>query len=182
MIDLDPQRSATQWARQGAEKFHYPVIPTEITNPGQFKAELDHIGREHNADIILFDTPPSLENEAMIAALLSDLVLIPVTPSPLDIWAAEKAVKMVREAQKERGGKPTIALVPSRLMPNTVLAREIHISLKAFGESIAPSISMRVAMAEAPIAGQTINTYAPGSPSHNEFKELLKFVFTNIPK
>jgi len=169
LIDLDPQQSATRWASQGAGQFLFPVIPLEVVNVKQFKIDLNRMETENGSDIVLFDTPPAIQNESMVAALLSDIVLIPITPSPLDLWAAEQAISTVKEVQTERGGNPNIILVPARLMPNTVLGKEIYIALRGYNELIAPAISMRIAMAEAPIVGQTINTYAPNSASHKEF-------------
>jgi len=184
LIDCDPQESATRWAIQGGLKFPFPVIPVKITkNAKQFKEKLEKITKEHKADAILFDTPPQLEEEAMITALLSDIVLIPISPSPLDIWAGEQAVKTVKEAREVRkDGLPDIVLVPSRLMPTTLLGREIRGVLEQFNEPISPPISLRVSMIESAIAGLTINLYAPGSPSHKEFKELMKFIFTKVKK
>lgn len=182
LIDLDPQESASYWARQGGNKFPYPVIPLKVGQAKQFKAKIEQLIKDHQADTVLFDCPPALADEALIAALLSDIALIPVSPSPLDIWAAEKAIETIKEARQERKGLPKVAIVPSRLVPNTVLAREIKGSLKQFNEPIAPAITMRVAIAEACIAGLPINLYQPESPSHKEFQALMKFVNTNLRK
>lgn len=184
LIDCDIQESATRWAMQGGDKFPFPVVPVKIgKNVKQFKERLDKVAKEHGADTILFDTPPQLREEAMLTALLSDVILIPISPSPLDLWAGEQAIETVREArQVKKDGLPVIILVPSRLMPNTLLAREIKGSLEQFSESISPPITQRVSMVEACISGLPINLYAPGSPSHKEFKDLLKFVLTKIRK
>lgn len=183
LIDLDPQKSASQWAKQGGDKFPYPVVSIDVGKDAKrFKAKLDQLMKTHKADTILFDTPPQLEDEAFISALLCDIVLIPLTPSPLDLWAGQQAISTINEARQERNGMPKIVLVPSRLVPNTVLAKEIKGSLKQFNEPVSPAITMRVAVAEAGIAGQPINLYAPGSASHKEFQSLAKFVLTNIRK
>lgn len=183
LIDMDCQRSAYQWAQQGGDKFPYPVVTLQAGKDiKRFKAKLDQLIKEHKADTVLFDTPPQLEDEAFFSALLADIVLIPITPSPLDLWAGEKAVSTIKEARQERRGLPRVAMVPSRLIPNTVLAKEIKGSLKQFNEPIAPAISMRVAIAEAAIAGLPISHYAPGSVSHKEFQSLMKFVLTNLRK
>ena len=184
LIDCDLQQSATRWATQGGDKFPFPVIPIKIgKNVKQFQEKLEERAKEHKADVILFDTPPQLQEEALLASLLCDIILIPVSASPLDLWAAEQAIATVREAREVRkNGLPNIILIPSRLMPNTVLAREIKGSLKQFNEPISPSITMRVVMVEACIAGLPINLYAPDSPSHKEFKDLMKFVFTKVKK
>lgn len=184
IIDCDEQESATRWALQGGDKFPFPVVPLKIgKNVKLFKEKLENIIEKHAANTVIFDTPPQIEMEAMATALLCDVVLIPISPSPLDLWAGEQAIKTVREARELRkDGLPNIILVPSRLMPKTLLAREIRGSLEQFKESISPAITMRVSMIEAAIAGLPINLYAPGSPSHKEFKDLMKFVFTKIKK
>lgn len=183
LIDIDPQKSATFWAGQGNGDFPFPVVPIEVNNARQFKTQLDKLIKDNKADTVLFDCPPALAHASLLAALLADIVLIPVTPSPLDVIATQDAIKTILDARKERKGKyPQAVLIPSRLIQGTVLAREIKGSLKQFNELIAPSISMRVALSEACIAGQTINNYAPNSTSHKEFKSLMKFLLTNIKK
>ena len=107
--------------------------------------------------------------------------MIPVTPSPLDIWAAEAAVATGREARTERGGKkPKILLVPSRIQTGTVLGRELSDTLAALGEAVGPGISQRVALVESAITGQTIDQYAATSPAHLEFKKLAKYILEII--
>jgi len=184
LIDCDPQESATRWAFQGGDKFPFPVEPVKIGKNGKaFKDKIDKIKEKHGARAILFDTPPQLQEEAMLTALLADVVLIPISPSPLDLWAGEQAIATIREARKVRkDGLPNIILVPSRLMPKTLLAREIKGSLEQFKESISPPITMRVVMVEACISGLPVHLYAPNSQSHKEFKDLLKFIFTKIKK
>lgn len=184
LIDMDEQRSATHWARQGGDTFPFPVIPLSIDTASKVKSEIERLAKEHDADVILIDTPPQLEDKALIATLLSDIVLIPVSPSPLDIWAAEQAVKTIKDAREERGGGalPKAILVPSRVMSRTSLAKDIKGSLKSFGEPISPAISLRVAIAEAGIAGLPIGHYAPNSPGHKEFTDLWKFVNSQIRK
>jgi cellulose biosynthesis protein BcsQ len=60
------------------------------------EAELDRLAAD--ADLAIIDCPPELTDPARVAALLSDLVLVPCTPSPLDIWAAEAAVELAHDA------------------------------------------------------------------------------------
>lgn len=183
LIDLDPQRSASEWAAQGGERFPFPIVDLSVgKDVKRFKASLDSLIAKHKADTLLIDTAPSLADQALVSALLSDIVLVPASPSPLDLWAAEKAITTIREAQQERKGPPKIILVPSRLSPGTILAREIGGALEHFNEKISPPIFMRVAIPEACVDGTTIDRYAPKSASHKEFKNLMKFVNSNLRK
>jgi chromosome partitioning protein len=86
----------------------------------------------------------------LVAALLADLVLVPVTPSPLDLWAATQAVATAQEARVLRAGlKSLLSLVPSKLLSQTILARDLPAALAALGEPVAPAITQRVALVEA---------------------------------
>ena len=177
VIDLDPQQSITKWAKQSGTALSYvhPLVLGDKKPVKQFKSELDRIVK--GSDYVVIDTPPQLEKAALFAALISDLLLIPTTPSPLDIWAAEAAVRTGREAKKERGGrKPKIILIPSRVQPQTVMGRELSDTLKALGETVGPAITQRVALVESAVVGETIDKYAPGSPSHKEFQQLAEYI------
>ena len=185
VVDLDPQRSVTRWARQSqatnTKGFNLSSnvfsLNLDVDRPAlQFKHDLDKLITDTKSNVVVIDTPPQLEDAALLAALMSDLILVPVSPSPLDIWAAEAAVETGREARKERGGnKPAITLLPSKVQPQTVLGRELSDTLSALGEPVGPGITQRVALIECAVAGQTIDLYAPKSPSHIEFETLVKY-------
>lgn len=183
VVDLDPQASALRWASQAVDtpgpgfnlRRDVLALPVE-RGAAQFKDKLLEVGKRTGAAVAVLDCPPELRDPALVAALLADLVLIPVTPSPLDIWAAEAAVATAREARKERGGRlPRIGLIPSKLISGTVLAREITATLEGLGEAVSPPIHQRVALVESTVAGQTIAGYAPASPAHLEFQALAAY-------
>ena len=183
VLDLDPQRSVTRWSKQNKDfSLHVFPLDLDVKNPAiKFKHDLDKLIAETNSNVVLIDAPPQLQDAALLSALISDLILIPVTPSPLDIWAAEAAVETGREARKERGAKkPKILLVPSRIQTGTVLGRELSDTLAALGEPVGPGISQRVALVESAITGQTIDQYAATSPAHLEFKKLAKYILEII--
>jgi len=186
VVDLDPQRSAARWASRaeatGSRYFDLglDVHAVESKSARVVKEELERLSRGEAAVVVL-DCPPELEDRSLVAAMLSELVLIPTTPSPLDLWAAQAAVGTVRDARAVRDVKlPDVALVPSRLVSTTVLARELPESLEGLGEPVAPGISQRVALVEAAVAGKTIGDYAPGSPSHREFLALAAYVLKRL--
>lgn len=181
LVDADPQQSATQWAQQqppggGAAAGRLPmtVVPLRAdAGAPQFQAALQQLAQAAQATLVVLDCPPELSDPALVAALLADLVLVPVTPSPLDVWAAQQAVETAREARTLRDGvKPLISLVPSKLLAQTVLARDLPATLAALGEPVAPGITQRVALIEAIVLGQTIRTYATTSPAAAEFTAL----------
>lgn len=175
VFDLDPQQSLVAWAGLGEGTLKDIVEPLDTEDPRKFKAALDKANSW--ADRILLDCPPGLPDTGLMAALVADLALLPVTPSPLDVMASKKAIDLMREAQKQRKDrKPTIALVPSRVAQNTVLGRDLKDSIKPLGELVLPGISTRIAIAEAVLQGLTLREYAPSNDGVEEFRLLTNAI------
>ena len=183
VVDVDPQMSATKWAKRSNtgpltdDKFilSRDVHPLEMDNAKKFKSELSELSA--NAKIVLIDAPPELRETAMVLALISDVVLIPVTPSLLDVWAAQAAVEIATDARAlKETDKPRVLLVPSKTQ-KTLLSQDLGVMLSKLGEPVSTvSITQRVALAECVIAGETIIDYANNSPAHREFQQLARLV------
>lgn len=171
VLDLDPQESLATWAGLGKGLLSGRVRHVSTDHPKEFKAAVDRARKE--ADRVLLDCPPGLPDTGLMAALVSDVALLPVTPSPLDVIATKKALELMREAQAQRRDKkPVIAFVPSKIIHNTVLGRDLPDSLKALGEIILPAITQRIAIAEAVLHGLTLREYAASSDGVEEFRQL----------
>src|SRR5215212_393635 len=128
LVDADPQASALAWssAREGA-----PLFPVVGLVSSTLHRDLPDLARTYEAVVI--DGAPRLDAVGRSAILASDLVLIPVQPSPfLDLWAAAQTLALVREAQQFR---PSVraALVVNRMVANTAVSREIVSALAAYG-------------------------------------------------
>ena len=94
LIDSDPQGSARDWS---AVRDEQPVPVVGIDRP---TIDRDIKAVSHK-DLIVIDGAPQAADLAISAIKASNLVLIPVQPSPYDIWAASDLVDLV----KQRGGK-----------------------------------------------------------------------------
>jgi len=88
VLDTDPQRSLARWhalrtARSGA----VAAITLSERAGWRLPAEIERLGRSH--DILIVDSPPQIDTDARLAIRAADLVLVPLQPSPPDLWAAE---------------------------------------------------------------------------------------------
>lgn len=90
MLDYDVQESARFWTRARKEE-NPPLLPA---TPGNFASYLDQ-AREEGINLVVVDMPPHSATQAYLVLSHSDLVLVPVRPGALDLWAIETTVKAI---------------------------------------------------------------------------------------
>jgi chromosome partitioning protein len=183
LLDADPQQSAMRWAQQGGN-LGFAVQPINMEQGARkFKQAIQTLAG--NAAMVILDLPPELKEPAMLACMLGDLTLIPIKPSPLDLWAGKAAVDLAKDAQELRqdNGRPWIVLLPSCVKGGTRMSRDIGIALARTGEQVSPVyISERVALAECAMLGETIDRYDASNLSCDEFRQLAKFVMETLER
>jgi chromosome partitioning protein len=175
LLDADPQHSLVAWAAQGEGWLKSRVQKVEGGGAEELRSAVRRVLKE--VDIIVIDTPPGMPDTAYQAALVADLMLLPCGPSPMDLLALKEALNLALKARAaRRAKKPRIRFVPSRVLMNTNLGRELSSSLEKMGKKVLPGIGQRIVLAEAVGHGLTIGEYAPSSTAHTEFQELAKAV------
>ena len=92
VLDIDPQRSLARWHALRAAAAGVPVVTLSEISGWRLGNELDRLRRGH--EVLIIDSPPQLETDARLAVRGADLVLVPVQPSPPDLWAAEGTLKL----------------------------------------------------------------------------------------
>jgi len=173
VLDADPQHSLVAWAEQGEGMLARCV--EKVAGGADLRSRARKA--EKDSEVVLIDTPPGMPEVAYQAALAADLLLLPCGPSPLDLFALKEALSLGLKARAERRSKkPRIRFVPSKVLMTTNLGRGLASSLKDMGKKVLPPIGQRVVVAEAVGRGLTVAEYAPGSPAHDEFRELAKAV------
>ena len=125
LIDADPQQSAMKWSTFRAGENKFSVIA--MAKPTLHK-ELPPISADY-IDVVI-DGPPRVHELAKSIILAADLVLIPVQPSPPDVWATAETVDLVNEA---RFFKETLisVIAINRKIVNTVIGRDVREALSA---------------------------------------------------
>jgi chromosome partitioning protein len=93
LIDADPQHGALNWQSHRKDLPLFPIVglPTD-------KLHREVNSHTPNYDHIIIDAPPRLESIARSIILASDLILIPVQPSPHDIWSAAAVIELIEQA------------------------------------------------------------------------------------
>lgn len=177
LVDADQQASASAWLSQTGEAgLSYHVLPLDSTTSAQ--RWLRHIRdlAEEN-DYVLIDLPADLGPATQAAVASADLVVVPVTPSPLDFHAAAQVIKLLRGVREERSnGHPACLLVGSKVDRRTAVGQGIEIALKEFKEPVGPSVCQRAAFVSAAVRGGWVGAYAVESPARDEIAALAKRV------
>ena len=100
IIDTDPQGSLGKWFMIRSEKNGLNknlTFKTASLWGAQYESKI--LKQDH--DIVIIDTPPKIESDARPAIEASDLVLIPVAPSPVDFWATEAIIEIAKKAKRK---------------------------------------------------------------------------------
>lgn len=148
LVDADPQGSALAWSSAREATPLFPVVG--MAKPTLHR-DLPEIARDYDAVII--DGAPRVNELGRAAILASDTILIPVQPSPYDVWAAAETVQLIREARQY---KPTLkaAFVINRKIAKTAIGRDVAQALGQFDDVpvLGTALCQRVIYAES--AGQ----------------------------
>lgn len=175
LIDADPQGSSLDWAaaRDGKPLFTVIGLPRSTIHK-----EVEEIGK--GFDHIIIDGPPRVTDLARSAIMAADLVLIPVQPSPYDVWAADEVVSLVSEA---RIYKETLksAFVVNRKIANTAIGRDVGEALATYETTVFDaSVTQRVIFAEAAAQGKAVFEIEAEGLAAKEIdglvKEILEYV------
>lgn len=167
LIDGDPQGSALDWAaaREGDPLFSVVGLPRATIHK-----EIAQIG--HGYDHIIIDGPPRVTDLARSALMASDFVLIPVQPSPYDIWAADGIVKLLDEARVYKENLQS-AFVINRKIVNTAIGRDVSEALGVYPvDVLSASIAQRVIFAEAVAQGKAVYEVDKQGPAAAEIEAV----------
>ena len=175
-VDIDPQQSLSAWYRLREERLGGErlgdrgagLLVSQVKG-WRSRGEVSALARAH--DLVLIDSPPHAETEARIAIRAADLVLVPVQPSPMDVWAT-RATLALAAAEKV----PAL-LVLNRVPPRANLTEEMVAEAERLGGRIATSrIGNRVAFASALAEGRAVGESHPRSRAAQEIAALAEEV------
>jgi chromosome partitioning protein len=168
LVDADPQGSALDWA---ASRKGEPLFPVAGLPKSSIHKELPALAKGY--ETVIIDGPPRVYDVARSAIMACDLILIPVQPSPYDVWAAKDIVDLMHEASIY---KPNLkaAFVINRKIVNTALGRDVADALAEYPFPVLKtSICQRIALAESAAQGQTVFETSPDNLAAKEMMELV---------
>jgi chromosome partitioning protein len=169
LVDADPQGSALDWS---ANRQQDPLFPVVGIPKKSLHRELPPIAI--NYDVVVIDGPPRVNDVARSAIMASDVVIIPVQPSPYDVWAAKEIVDLLSEAVVFKEKLRSVFVI-NRKIVNTAIGRDVAKALAEFNLPVLKAaISQRVNFAESAAQGQTVLETEPTGLASQEIRALMK--------
>ncbi len=171
VLDTDPQESLAEW-RNDREAETPIVVQSSLWRLQEDVRRM----REQGIKLLVIDTPPGITSTIRSAISVSDIVLVPVKPSPHDLRAAGKTVGVV-----EGVGKPLVFVMNcasswARITPQAAIALAQH-------GTLAPVIiHQRADFASSMIDGRTVMEFGRKSRSAEEIAELWDYLDDRLNK
>ncbi|MGP9666520.1 ParA family partition ATPase [Psychrobacter sp. AOP31-A1-22] len=168
LVDSDRQGSARDWRAVDEDN---PVTVIGLDRPTldkDLKGITDH-------DYVVIDGSPQATNQALSAIKAADFVLIPVQPSPYDLWATSDLVDLVKQRIEMTNDKLKAAFLVSRAIQNTNIGKDVITVLDGYELPIFNSrIVQRVGYPNSAALGKTV--FETESANSNAVQEMTALV------
>jgi chromosome partitioning protein len=173
LVDADPQGSAMAWS--SARESEPPFAVVGMAKPTLHR-DLPRLSTDY--DVVIIDGAPRVNELARSAILASDIVLIPVQPSPYDVWAAADTVQLIREARQMKESLKA-AFVVNRRIARTAIGRDAAAALAQFEEVpvLSAALNQRIIYAESAARGLSVIEAAPAGEAAREIDALAHEVY-----
>lgn len=172
LVDADPQGALCHWADWAADD----SLPEVIAAGGDPIEAISKAARQHHRVVI--DCPPSLDMTITRRVMEHvDTVLIPVLPSPLDLWASAETAESVRKARKKNPGLRAWLLI-NQVEPSSALSRAMAQALSSLELPVLGCVVRRRAVyRQAAVEGVSVYQLgARGREATLEINEIIKEV------
>lgn len=167
LVDSDPQGSARDWA---AVREDQPLTVVGIDRP-TIDRDVKNVARK--VDYVVIDGAPQAADLAVSAIKAADFILIPVQPSPYDIWATSDLVDLVKQRIELTDGKLQAAFVVSRAIKGTRIGSEVAEALAGYELPILDArITQRVSYPGTAAIGTTVLEAEPDGDAAAEIRAL----------
>ncbi len=167
LVDVDPQGSVTAWGAVRAQRLGGadPNLAVSAVSGWRASSEIEKLAKTH--DRVLVDSAPHAETEARIAVRAANLVLAPIQPSVMDLWAINPTLKLAADEKRP------VLLVLNRVPARSKTAAAVIEAAQQLGAPIAASsLGNRTALAAALAIGSGVAETEPNGAAGQEIAAL----------
>jgi len=173
LVDADPQGSARDWAAARTDKPPFSVIGLDRPT---LHRDLPPLAKDY--DHVVIDGPPRVSELARSAIIAADLVVVPIQPSPYDVWAADEVIKLIREASVFKENLKSVFVINRRIV-NTAIGRDVGDALAEYLIPVLKTVvSQRVSFAESAAVGGTVLDTDPNGAAAKEILALAEEILS----
>lgn len=176
IADADANQSALRWSSLRDETL--PKVPAFGTPEKTISSNIKQLSDDY--EIVLIDGTPSLDRMTSKIILLADLLIIPILPSGLDIWATEHFLERFSDAQAQKEKDIPAYFLLNQFQANLNLNKEVKDVLIDTGIPVFENaLRSRVAYREAVVKGMGVFEYKDDKAKtefielYNEINEVL---------
>jgi chromosome partitioning protein len=180
LVDADAQQSSSQWVK-GVEAVD--VVCEVLSTPDELLEKIPILTEQ--CDYLVVDGPASLSEATRAILFRTDLAIIPVQPSGVDLRSSADTMRLVAQAQSVRGGQPQAALFLSRAVKGTRLKEEAIALLEKNPGAVLLETTIHQKQAIADSSGQSATVWdmagKPAADSAEEYDLLFKEILNLLP-
>jgi chromosome partitioning protein len=171
LVDIDPQGSLTRWFALRQKSSANAGIEVSTVTGWRAANEIDRLSRLY--DLVVVDSPPHAQTDAKVVIRAAHLVVVPVQPSPLDIWATRPTIELAEGERKKA------VLVLNRVPSRSPIAEEMAVAIAELGAILAVArLGNRSSFAASMASGQSVRETAPGTIGAREAAKLTREILS----
>lgn len=173
-VDIDPQGSLTKWAEvRRAELGDDDKLRHVQASGWRSPREVEQLAKAY--DYVIVDSPPHAETEARLAIRVADMIVVPVQPSPMDIWASQATLQLARAENVP------VLIVANRVPARSSMADGILANLDQLGAPVARvQLGSRIAFAESMLNGRGVVESHRLSSAADEISGLAREIVRRV--
>lgn len=166
LLDTDPQKTLFHWhAQRATAGAKAGALDFDAPSGWRVPSACEKLRRSH--DVVLLDTPPHDDTDARIAIRAADLVLVPLQPSPADLWATAATLDLAKAEKRP------VAIALNRVPAQGKLTEQVVAALRQKGLTLLDTpLGNRTGFAAAFAAGLGVTEAAPRSVAAEEVRAL----------
>lgn len=169
ILDVDPQGSLGTWFEAREERLGEDGVGLELRTASGWGARREARSLARSFDYVVIDTPPKSDSDAKPAIDAADLVVVPIQPTPVDLWATEQTIRLAEREDK------SAVLILNRVPPRASLTEEMSAAIADSGYDLLPTrIGNRTGFAAAMGKGLSVGELSPKEKAAQEIELLVK--------
>jgi chromosome partitioning protein len=163
VMDIDPQKSFKKWnevRQKRTGSIDNNLVCFDVLG-WKLHDEIEKI--KNDFDLIIIDTPPNIVADTKTAIRASDLVVIPMQPSPTDLWGIKDTLEIVNQQRVPH------RILFNRVVPNSNLTKDYE---QQVGQALETQLGNRVIYASSFIEGKSASEQGSNNIATEEISLL----------